>query len=119
MNDEFFKKVCNLQVSSATFELIIIIEEYARTGDIKHIHRALGYVESSMRGTLVGSRHVSVDDVMKISRIKPLLYTLGIKQQLIGAVTCFMEGERGSALWCLEDFLDERNADEKLIADVE
>jgi hypothetical protein len=111
MNEEFFKKVSNLQVSSATFELIIIIEEYDRTGDIKHIHRALDYVESSMRGTLVGSRHVSVDDVMKISRIKPLLYTLGIKQQLIGAVACFMEGERGSASWCLEDFLEERSTD--------
>ena len=119
MNEEFFKKVDNLQVSSATFELICIMEEYARTGDIKHIHRALSYVESSMRGIVSESRNISVDDVMKVKRIKPLLYVIGLKQQLIGAVVCFMEGERGSALWCLEDFLDERNADEKLIADVE
>lgn len=116
MNEDFFKKVDNLQVSSATFELILIMEEYARTEDIKHIHRALSYVESSMRGIVSESRHISVDDVMKVKRMKPLLYVIGLKQQLVGAVVCFMEGERRSALWCLEDFLDEHDTDSKLIA---
>lgn len=99
----------------STMKLLSLILDYSTTGETKYINKALYF----MNGSLVGYNVIVAEDDFNNKKLSKILIDSGVDGGLALALRLFMEGERGSALWCLEDFLDERDADEKLIADVE
>lgn len=119
MDEDVKEKILNnawkTKFRCSTIRLLSLILEYSTTGDMKYIHKALSFMNSS----LVEYNTTLIEDDFHKTKLLRNLLTSGVDDRLIIVLRLFMEGERGCALWALEEFLDERNADEKLIADVE
>ena len=96
----------------STIQLLSLILEYSTTGDMKYIHKALSFMNSS----LVEYNTTLIEDDFHKTKLLRNLLTSGVDDRLIIALRLFMEGERGCALWALEEFLDEHDTDSKLIA---
>lgn len=119
MDEDVKEKILNnawkTKFRCSSIRLLSLILEYSTTGDMKYIHKALSFMNSS----LVEYNTTLIEDDFHKTKLLRNLLTSGVDDRLIIVLRLFMEGERGCALWALEEFLDERNADEKLIADVE
>lgn len=115
LSEKILTKASKMFFRCSTMQLLSLILHYSTTGETKYIHKALSYVS----GSLVGYNVIVAEDDFNNKKLSKILIDSGVDGGLALALRLFMEGERGSALWCLEDFLDERDADEKLIADVE
>ena len=109
MNEELREKILTkaskMFFRGSTMQLLSLILGYSETGDIKHIHKALSFVS----GSLVGYNMTLAEDNFNMQKLLRTLLSDGIDIRLGVALRLFMEGERGCALWALEDFLEERN----------
>nr|DAU32905.1 MAG TPA: hypothetical protein [Bacteriophage sp.] len=116
MNEELKEKIITnawkTKFRCSTIQLLSLILEYSTTGDMKYIHKALSFMNSS----LVKYNTTLIEDDFHKTKLLRNLLTSGVDDRLIIALRLFMEGERGCALWALEEFLDEHDTDSKLIA---
>lgn len=116
MNEEIKEKIITnvrkTKFRCSTIQLLSLILEYSTTGDMKYIHKALSFMNSS----LVEYNTTLIEDDFHKAKLLRNLFTSGIDGRLVVVLRLFMEGERGCALWALEDFLEEHDADKKLIA---
>lgn len=116
MDEDVKEKILNnawkTKFRCSTIQLLSLILEYSTTGGMKYIHKALSFMNSS----LVGYNTTLIEDDFHKTKLLRNLLTSGVDDRLIVALRLFMEGERGCALWALEEFLDEHDTDSKLIA---
>jgi hypothetical protein len=116
MDEDVKEKILNnawkTKFRCSTIRLLSLILEYSTTGDMKYIHKALSFMNSS----LVEYNTTLIEDDFHKTKLLRNLLTSGVDDRLIIVLRLFMEGERGCALWALEEFLDEHDTDSKLIA---
>lgn len=109
MNEELKEKILTnawkTKFRCSTIQLLSLILEYSTTGDMKYIHKALSFMNSS----LVGYNTTLIEDDFHKTKLLRNLLTSGIDDRLIIALRLFMEGERGCALWALDEFCEEQN----------
>lgn len=105
LSEKILTKVSKLFFRGSTMKFLSLILDYSKTGDINHIHKALSFVS----GSLVGYNMTLSEDNFNAQKLLRTLLSEGVDSGLALALRLFMEGERGCALWALEDFLEERN----------
>ena len=116
MNEELSEKILSkaskMFFRCSTMQLLSLILHYSTTGEIKYIHKALSYVS----GSLVGYNMIVAEDDFNNKKLSKMLIDSGVDGGLALAIRLFMEGERGCALWALEEFIDEHDTESELIA---
>lgn len=105
LSEDIPSKASKMFFRCSTMQLLSLILGYSKTGDINHIHKALSYVSGSLSGYNV----IMAEDDFNNKKLSRILIDSGVDGGLAVALRLFMEGERGCALWALEDFLEERN----------
>lgn len=112
LSEKILTKASKMFFRCSTMKLLSLILDYSTTGEIMYIHKALSFVSSSW----VGYNVSLVEDNFNTQKLLRTLLSEGVDSRLVVVLRLFMEGERGCALWALEDFLEEHDADKKLIA---
>jgi hypothetical protein len=112
LSEKILIKASKMFFRCSTMKLLSLILDYSKTGEIKYIHKALSFAS----GSLVGYNMFLAEDDFNNKKLSKMLIDSGVDGGLALALRLFMEGERGCALWTLEEFLDEHDTDSKLIA---
>lgn len=105
MNEELREKILTkagkLFFRCSEMKLLSLILDYSTTGETKYIDKALHFVN----GSLVGYKMTLSEDNFNKKTLLKMLAESGVDSGLVLALNLFIEGERGCALWALEDFL--------------
>lgn len=105
VKEKILTKASKMFFRCSTMQLLSLILHYSTTSETKYIHKALSYVS----GSLVGYNVIVAEDDYNNKKLSKMLIDSGVDGGLALALRLFMEGERGCALWALEEFLDEHN----------
>lgn len=105
LSEKILTKASKMFFRCSTMQLLSLILHYSTTGEIKYIHKALSYVS----GSLVGYNMILAEDDFNNKKLSKMLIDSGVDGGLALALRLFMEGERGCALWALEEFCEECN----------
>ena len=105
LSEKILTKASKMFFRCSTMQLLSLILHYSTTGEIKYIHKALSYVS----GSLVGYNMILAEDDFNNKKLSKMLIDSGADGGLALALRLFMEGERGCALWALEEFCEECN----------
>lgn len=115
LSEKVLTKASKMFFRCSTMQLLSLILHYSTTGEIKYIHKALSFVS----GSLVGYNIIVAEDDFNNKKLSRTLIDSGVDNGLAVALRLFMEGERGCALWALEEFIEEHDTDKKLISGVQ
>lgn len=113
LSEKVLTKASKMFFRCSTMKLLSLILDYSTTDEIKYIHKALSYVS----GSLVGYNVIVAEDDFNNKKLSKMLIDSGVDGDLALALRLFMEGERGCALWALEEYCEEQNPISKRIID--
>lgn len=101
LSEKILIKASKMFFRCSTMKLLSLILDYSTTGETKYIDKALYFVN----GSLVGYKMALSEDDFNKKNLLKMLAESGVDSGLVLAFNLFMEGERGCALWALEDYL--------------